>query len=682
MTAPQYDATIPAVAHGGRFNPDPPAFDVVHSTEGPMSPGNARALAVNWFGQPKSEGGAGTSTTGIVDPVESIRMLDEHTIPYHVGPVGNGLSTGDEHCGSVNLTPEQWMSERGQAMLDRAAKIKAQRAISRGWSLADCRWLTLTEVARKTVRGFCFTAGVLILTRRGLVPVENVAVGDEVWTHRDRWRPVISVMSREADVVKVVGQGHDGIRVTPEHPFLNRRAEIIHVRDDSCPSGRNRARRFAKQDWTPASDLVGSHWMTPTFGGVEEPPLIAGTSLTPEMMWVIGLWVADGYCSSDGRAHFFVANHQLEEFRERICASGLNLSSYELPSPDGGACTRLRISSRPLAAWLHEYFGSLATGKTLPAWLLFAHEKYRSSFLAGYVAGDGWQHPRYRYNEPSTVSRSLAIGLKLLASSLGYGTSLYAIAARTGAINGREVRGRGGWKVRIQEIDGPRCQFAAMDGRLLGKVKSVTPDGHAEVFNISVAEDESYVADGLVVHNCTHNDVRLALGGTTHTDPGRNFPYVWYMGRIRYWFQVLTGAIPEGDAVTPEDIDAIAKKTADKVWAYGLTGELSAPEPAGALLVRARLGWALVRDLLPGVSARAVSTVAALGELLGRPAADVDEAALAAELAPLLPSTVGTLSDDTLSAIARAVADEQGHRLGRTEIWPAPVDPAPAESGA
>lgn len=155
MTTPRYDATIPAAAHGGRFSTDPPHLDVVHSTEGPMSPGNARALAVNWFGRPASQGGAGTSTTGIFDPVEGIRMLDEHTIPYHVGPDGNPVSTGDEHCGSVKLTRDQWLSPAGRAMLDQSARVKAERARARGWSLADCRWLTLSEVARKTVDGFC-----------------------------------------------------------------------------------------------------------------------------------------------------------------------------------------------------------------------------------------------------------------------------------------------------------------------------------------------------------------------------------------------------------------------------------------------------------------------------------------------------------------------------------------------
>jgi len=150
-----YHRTVPAPAHGGRFNPDPPHMDVIHSTEGPMSRGNALALAQNWFGRPESQGGAGTSTTGIFDPGDSVRMLDEHTIPFHVGPDGNPVSSGDEHCGSVNLTTAQWLSADGREMLDRSAKVKAQRAIARHWTLAECRWLTLSQVAARNVNGFC-----------------------------------------------------------------------------------------------------------------------------------------------------------------------------------------------------------------------------------------------------------------------------------------------------------------------------------------------------------------------------------------------------------------------------------------------------------------------------------------------------------------------------------------------
>ena len=61
----------------------------------------------------------------------------------------------------------------------------------------------------------CFPAGVRVTTERGDLPIERVVVGDRVWTHRGRWRRVYSTMSRRSDTVRL-----QGIPVTPEHPFL------------------------------------------------------------------------------------------------------------------------------------------------------------------------------------------------------------------------------------------------------------------------------------------------------------------------------------------------------------------------------------------------------------------------------------------------------------------------------
>lgn len=41
----------------------------------------------------------------------------------------------------------------------------------------------------------CFPAGTLILTQRGLIPIEAVVVGDVVLTHMNRWRPVVRTQS-------------------------------------------------------------------------------------------------------------------------------------------------------------------------------------------------------------------------------------------------------------------------------------------------------------------------------------------------------------------------------------------------------------------------------------------------------------------------------------------------------
>lgn len=68
----------------------------------------------------------------------------------------------------------------------------------------------------------CFVPGTPVRTQRGMVPIDDVAVGDMVWTHAHRWRPVTATMSRifDGDAVTVdAGQGGTVV-VTPQHPLL------------------------------------------------------------------------------------------------------------------------------------------------------------------------------------------------------------------------------------------------------------------------------------------------------------------------------------------------------------------------------------------------------------------------------------------------------------------------------
>jgi len=60
---------------------------------------------------------------------------------------------------------------------------------------------------------------------------------------------------------------------------------------------------------------------------------------------------------------------------------------------------------------------------------------------------------------------------------------------------------------------------------------------------------------------------------------------------------------------------------------------------------------------------RVADTALGVATLLGRGEVDVDEAAIAAQVAQLLTPTIPTLSDADLARIADAVADEQANRL-------------------
>ncbi len=163
-----------------------------------------------------------------------------------------------------------------------------------------------------------------------------------------------------------------------------------------------------------------------------------------------------------------------------------------------------------LALWLLEHFGQHANGKHLPAWVLTMPEEWRRALLDGYVSADG---NRYRNGvATNTISRSLATGIMLLAASLGFHPVVgvntrtrYTIEGRSGAMHIL-------YHVRWSMNPVYACTEAT-ENHVWERITSITLGRwQAEVFNLSVEEDESYVADGMIVHNCTNHSLAKGRG--------------------------------------------------------------------------------------------------------------------------------------------------------------------------
>lgn len=83
----------------------------------------------------------------------------------------------------------------------------------------------------------CFPAGTLVTTRRGDIPIELVRVGDEVLTHKMRYRKVTEVLKRNYDGYLVtVATSENRVIATSNHPFL--------------------VQRKGKLNWVEAANLV------------------------------------------------------------------------------------------------------------------------------------------------------------------------------------------------------------------------------------------------------------------------------------------------------------------------------------------------------------------------------------------------------------------------------------------
>lgn len=133
------------------------------------------------------------------------------------------------------------------------------------------------------------------------------------------------------------------------------------------------------------------------------------------------------------------------------------------------------------------------------------------------------------------------------------------------------------------------------------------------------------------------------------TDPGAAFPWA-------DWFQACAAAVgapTEEDDVSPEEIQDAAGKAMHSLLKQAAAA--AGAKDAGEATPTGRQ----VRDYLVQIL---VPSVAAQTRLLLAQDDDVDEAALAAALVPLLTVQMRSLSDTDLTAIATAVADENHRR--------------------
>ena len=365
----------------------------------------------------------------------------------------------------------------------------------------------------------CFPAGTLILTQDGLLPIENVVVGDWVLTHRGRWRPVTSTMSSVRDTVVVRGSGHWGLETTGEHPFYTRHRTFAWDNDK-----RDYAYQFAEPEWQVANQLglkaparmksrsEAMLWAMPTV----VPELVIpqsegrrGLDFTPEFWWFVGRWLGDGSVRiREGHAQITVCCgfHEGDEVEQRLGFArprGERASQGELhwTRRDVRTATLFEAEHIGLGNWLVAHFGKLAHGKTVPAWALTMPKEWRIALLEGYASADGHQARRNLYTA-TTVSRGIAVGIKLLAQSLGYSVVIGKYAQHSLQIEGRKVNGRDVYVVRWRDAE--RVTTYKDELHEWAPVRAVEPGSPGVVvYNLSVADDESYVADGVVVHNCT-----------------------------------------------------------------------------------------------------------------------------------------------------------------------------------
>lgn len=430
---------------------------------------------------------------------------DEIVVDQFAG--GGGASTGI--AWATSREPEIVVNHDAEAIaMHTANHADSTHYIEDVWRVDPEKVCMGRKVGLMWMSPTCFTAGTLVLTSTGLKPIETIRVGEKVLTHKSRWCLVTDTVSKMSDTVIVRGQGHYGLETTPDHPFYSKRVVKRWPRGKKENGKRLGLVREIVENpyWPTAETMFGKLWATPTRFADSVIPTCSSVSFSDDFFYFIGRWLGDGYTNKGdvyictGADDFstmstiFDSRPLLDELGNAIAP---RTSALDSPAP------KLAWGNATFSRWLDEHFGSGCENKQLPVWVLSLQKSWREALLDGYVDANG--SISGDLTATSSVSKTLSVGIRLLVASLGHTPCLYLAAGRYGEIDGRSFFGRDAYKVSWRTSSEKQTAFRDTS-HLFTLVKEVSKaeQPNKVVYCLQVDEDASYVADGIVVHNCTH----------------------------------------------------------------------------------------------------------------------------------------------------------------------------------
>ena len=369
------------------------------------------------------------------------------------------------------------------------------------------------EVDLFTYSSPCFVAGTLVLTTHGFKPIENVTTSDYVTTHHSDSQKVLRIGSKlSLDIVRVKGMCVDEILCTPNHPFYVR---------EMYRHGHKWQRAFRKPQWKEAAKLtkfdylgipINRACMFPDWDGVTlhyggrdtfQVNKISGMLSSPYFWYILGRYVGDGWTREDDlhkQVIFACSDRNEQKLRDALEYLGFNPTVTDKDK----SCRRYTVNSKELMAFVDRY-GHGAAHKRIDYDTMCLPEIYLSTFLQGYTDSDGCKSPKNGEYKIATISRELAYGIQQIVAKVHHRPSrVYKVAMPSKTkIEGREVNQRDFYQV-VWHTD-VRKQDKAFyeDGYIWYPCNGVEHTDRQEiVYNMEVATDNSYTANGTIVHNC------------------------------------------------------------------------------------------------------------------------------------------------------------------------------------
>lgn len=352
----------------------------------------------------------------------------------------------------------------------------------------------LLNIPRKLAKncnfGLCLRKGTKILTKQGYVNIEDVKIGDLVLTHKKRWKQVTNLQRVQAhQFVKITTSTGKVLESTPDHMYYRYFPKANGLRG-GC-------------GWVSAEDLRQGDYLT--YHGCGYPE---GSVSTTAACRFLGWYLSEGSyrnyrlkISQSPTKNPDVAR-KMTETLTRFGFRWYDLSG----SPHISAPVELW---RPLLVPFSVDLAVKSKDKRIPEDAFKLDEINRSEILGALWDGDGSVCVSRGRAEITyySKSRGLLNDVVRLLDSVGINARVYHYPSQQ--VNGVSVIGSKS-KQRflkiIPTVKAKRCRYRPKkqfdSDEKITNIKRITLNKDELVYDITVEEDHSFVANGIVTHNC------------------------------------------------------------------------------------------------------------------------------------------------------------------------------------
>ena len=391
-------------------------------------------------------------------------------------------------------------------------------------------WENVPDFDFFTYSSPCFVAGTLIQTKDGLKNIEEIKEGDEVLTHTNTYHKVITPMDKVfAGTLYHIKSANGEIVCTPEHPFYVRELSYKYV-----DRKHNKVRQFGNPIWKQAKDLskkdylgtpVNQEAIIPEWNGVElynwghnrVSNKLSNLFTNKSFWYLMGRYVGDGWTHKT----IYKPTGEIKSRGIKICCSkkkeedklslikafedcGLNYCMV-----NERTVYKFQVTSKEIWEFVQRY-GSKADGKFIDQSTINLPVEYLESFIKGYQDSDGYYHKKDNTYGVTTVSKKLAYTFGQCINKVYHRAVRiqYCKLPLTHIIEGRVVNQKSFYQVRYKLENTKQDQSFYEDGYIWAPVNTHKTGITTEqvesciVYNMEVDEDNSYVANNYIVHNC------------------------------------------------------------------------------------------------------------------------------------------------------------------------------------